>query len=415
MNVTVIGGGIIGLCSAYSLAKAGHEVTVIDSQVCGQGASRGNAGWIVPALSAPFNSPGAIEDAIKSMFHPHGATRFQTFPHWDFLKWAALFYRNSSRSESATARRALLGLNAQTFDLFGSLRAEIKMEVHDDGLLLPFRTDSEIENFLVSFEKGREAGNMGKISVLGSEKLQDLEPALDPRLAGGIHLTDEKSVRPETFTAGLSAWLHNAGVKIIEHRLVHRLEQRPGGWSLETDSGRMETQQVVVAAGSETARLLRTAGVKLLMEPGRGCSVTISGGPSLRQPIKLNEARVACTPFEGGTRYVGTFDFAGHKRPASLRRMQSVIHEASDFIPALKELTIKKADVWSGVRTSTPDSVPYIGAVPGRNGLVVATGHGTLGLTLAPVTGDAVAMIVGNEPLPVHIRACAVDRPQVRF
>ncbi|WP_427008643.1 NAD(P)/FAD-dependent oxidoreductase [Pseudarthrobacter sp. H2] len=415
MNITVIGGGIIGLCSAYSLSKAGHEVTVIDSGTCGAGASEGNAGWMVPALSQPFNAPGAISDAIMSMLHKDSAIRFQTFPNVDFMKWVALFYRNSSQVNSATARQALVALNDQTIELFDKMLLDVKAEVHDDGLLLPFRTEAGREGFLASHAQIRQAGYAGRAVSITPELLRTMEPDLAPGLVGGVHLIDEKSVRPESITAGLVTWLRSAGARILENCSVRKLEQTPGGWSIETDNGTQQADQVVVAAGAASARILRTTGVKLALEPGRGCSITVADGPVLRHPVKLADVRVACTPFETGTRFSGTFDFAGHSGSSSVGRMKSVLRQASQYFPGLANLQPRAAQVWSGLRPCTPDSVPYIGAVPDRPGLLVATGHGTLGMTLGPVTGDAIAGIVANEPIPPHIRACALDRPQVRL
>lgn len=123
MDITIIGGGIIGLCSAYSLTNAGHQVTIIEGNECGTGASSGSAGWMVPSMSNPFNAPGAIVEAMKSMVHRNGATRFHRLPSWDFLKWAALFQRNSTSLASNAARETLFALNQDTPGLPGNAQA----------------------------------------------------------------------------------------------------------------------------------------------------------------------------------------------------------------------------------------------------------------------------------------------------
>lgn len=415
MEITIIGGGVIGLCSAYSLTTAGHQVTIIEGKECGAGASSGSAGWIVPSMSNPFNAPGAIMEAMKSMFDRNGATRLHRIPSWDFLKWAALFRRNSAPTASNAARETLLALNQDTPRLFREMRNHIAMEVHDDGLLLPFQTQQEIDAYLNAFEVIRAAGYGDGAKTLDTQALQTLEPALSTGLAGGVHLLDEKSVRPETFTTGLVQWLRQAGTTIVEHAVVRDLAQERSGWSIETTQGTYRAGRVVLAAGAASALILRGIGVALPMQGGRGCSITTTEGPTLRFPVKLLSSRVACTPFDGGTRYAGTFDFASANHPASIRRMRSALRAGAAYIPELATLKPKPGSVWSGLRPSTPDSVPYIGPVPGRKGLLVATGHGTLGLTLGPVTGEAVAALVASEPVPEYIRKCALDRPQVRF
>lgn len=415
MKVTVIGGGIIGLSCAYSLTKSGHDVTVIDSGTCGEGATRGNAGWIVPSLSQPFNAPGALWDAMKSMLHPDSAIRFQTIPDVNFLKWLALFYRNSSASNSAHARQALVALTQRTVQSFDRMLNDIKAEVHHDGLLLPFLTRSGMDGFLRSHEQITAAGYGGKLREVTAERLHDMEPALASSTIGGLHLVDEKSIRPESLVAGLLDWLRAAETKIVENCSVRSLQQNAGGWEIETSQGLEHTDHVVVAAGAASAKILRTAGVKLGLEPGRGASITVTNGPELHHPVKLADVRAACTPFNGGTRFSGTFDFAGHSRSATVGRMRSVLKQASAYFPTLENLPLSQTQVWSGLRPCTPDSIPYIGPVPNRKGLLVATGHGTLGITLGPVTGEAIAGLVDNQPVPAHIRACALDRPQLKL
>lgn len=416
MKIVVIGGGVIGLSSAYYLQKAGHEVTVIDSSTCGKGASEGNAGWIVPSLSHPFNSPGAIPDAMKSLLKKDSRIRFGMIPNIGFLKWVLMFSRNSSPENSAKAREAIVELNKQTMELFHPMLADIKAEHRTDGLLMPYLGEEAMQNFLKSHEMIIDAGYVGRAVELSATQLRTMEPDLNPDVIGGIHLMDELSVRPESVNRGLATRLSERGAQIVENQKVRRLYQQGKIWKVETDGGtQYSADKVVVAAGVDSARILKTINYNLSLEGGRGVSITTHHGPTLNHAIKIDEVSVACTPFEDGTRFSGTFDFVGHSRIAVEQRMTSVIDLASRFFPQLGDVKTHLPHVWSGIRPCTPDSVPYIGPVPNQNDIFVATGHGTLGMTLGPVTGQAIAHMIDGEPTPDPIRACALDRPEVQL
>lgn len=415
MEIAVIGGGVIGLSSAYYLTKAGHQVTVIERDTCGKGASEGNAGWIVPSLSQPFNSPGAIPDALGSLLKKDSRIRFGMLPNAEFLKWVMMFYRNSSAVNSAKARESIVALNEQTLELFGPMVADIKAEYRSDGLLMPYMRREALESFLQSHQQIVEAGYGGRHVEVSAARMRELEPDLNPDIIGGVHLIDEKSIRPESMTQGLVRWLRDAGATVVEKQQVRGLQKQGGTWVIDTYDNQYKAEKVVVAAGIASARILKLAGHKLSLEGGRGVSVTTRSGPQLNHPVKIDEISVACTPFEGGTRFSGTFDFVGNSRIAAERRLGSVLRLASQFFPGLDQVQPQRSQVWSGIRPCTPDSVPYIGPVPGQEDLLVATGHGTLGVTLAPVTGHAIASFVDGDRIPEHIRACALDRPQVRM
>lgn len=415
MKITVIGGGVVGLASAYYLVKSGHDVTVMDSGTCGKGASEGNAGWIVPALSQPFNSPGAISGAMRSLLKKDSRIRFGMIPHPEFLKWVLMFARNSSEANAARAREAIVALNAQTAELFDDLFDDTGGEHRNGGLVMPYRTPEAMESFQKSHAQVVEAGYQGRLVELSAADLRSLEPDLNPDMVGGYHLVDERSVRPESMTGALVDWLREAGAEIMEHQKVNRLQKTRGHFRIETTGGTHTSDQVVVAAGVNSAAILKTAGYRLPLQAGRGVSITTRNGPHLNHAVKIDEISVACTPFEDGTRFSGTFDFVSQPRIAVERRMSSVLNLASRYFPTLEPVKAHMPAVWSGMRPCTPDSVPYIGTVPGDKGLLVATGHGTLGVTLAPVTGQAIADLVNGEPIPDHIRACALDRPQVKL
>ena len=171
-----------------------------------------------------------------------------------------------------------------------------------------------------------------------------------------------------------------------------------GKWQLATRRGILTAGAVVVASGETTAAVVRTSGAKMALQSGRGSSVTLSANAlSLEQPLKIAEHRVACTPFANGeVRISGTFDLVKPGTRTDHRRMRGVLADAATYLPALEALDVDSLAVWSGARPCTTDSVPIVGPVGSVPGLIAATGHGTLGMTLAVHTGRSVVHHVGR-------------------
>lgn len=398
----VVGGGVIGLSCAYHLARSGHQVTLVESARCGQGASWGNAGWIVPSLVQPFNSPGAAREAVVSMLRGSSPIALRQRPTWRLLRWGFSFVRASRPAPSREAMRRLATLAADAAACTTDLARELGFELHTSGLLAPFRSRDAMAAYQAAHAQVVALGYRGRAEVLGPAALRDREPALARGLAGGIHLLDEVSVRPAAMTAALQRGLDELGGTVLEGVEVAAVRRSGSGrWVVDTATGDLRADAVVVAAGDRTGELLRTAGVRIALQAGRGCRVTVPSALSLRQALKIAEHRVACTPFAGGeVRISGTFDLVRPGAATDPSRMQVVLDAARPYLPALESVRLADLEVWSGQRPCTPDSVPLIGPM-GPPGLFAATGHGTLGMTLAATTGQAITDAV-TKTLPTH-------------
>jgi len=393
----VIGGGVIGLASAWSLARRGADVTVIERSRCGQGASAGNAGWVTPGLSAPVPAPGVMRQAARWMLDADSPLLVRPRPELSFLRWSLRFAQSCRPRAHRAGTEATLALARDAEEHFDLLRREgVEFEMHADGLLYLVHDESGLEPWLRAYEELAELGFDGDVVPLAGAELHDLEPAVDGA-AAGLLARRERHVRPESLTAGLVRDLERRGATIEEGTAVSALQPNSSGWRIETQGGDMHADRVVVAAGVWSRELLRGAGVDLPLEPAKGYSVTARGPePALGRPIYLTEAKVGASPFDDGSvRLAGTLELTGIDLGLNERRVGAVARATRSYLPSWRPQAGRRD--WAGLRPLTADGVPAIGET--RPGLFVATGHAMLGITLAPSTGEALApAVLGEDP-----------------
>jgi D-amino-acid dehydrogenase len=410
VRVAVVGGGPVGLCVALELTRAGAEVVVLDRGEPDGGAAMANAGWVVPALSAPLSGPGVLTATARATLRGDGSLLVRGLPSPALLRWCAGFVRQCARPRHRAGVRALLGLGSLAVERFHRLHESgVEFEWHQAGLLLAARTDHGLREAEEIAETAREAGYTGRFEVHRGAAVRTLEPALGPEVLGGVHLRDEAHVRPETFVAGLRAWLAGHGAEVRDGCAVLGVEPAGRGWRVATGTGQVDADRVVLAAGAWTPALLAHLGVPAPVQPGKGYSLTAAGsGPAPAHPLKLVEANIACTPFDGGLRVSGMFELGARDGAVRTGPVRHVLRRARRYLPGWTPGS--RAVRLAGMRPATPDSLPIVGAVPGRDGLFVATGHGTLGLTLAPATGSLLAPLVLHGRAAPELAPFTVDR-----
>ena len=411
MKVVVVGGGVVGLCCAYELMRGGAEVTVVERDRCGSATSFGNAGWVVPSLSAPMPAPGITAQALKMVFKPDGPLRLRPRLDPDFLRWCWRFWRNSTRERYEAGLKALLRLNEQTIQLYKDLRASgVEFEMHETGLLIATLSEETLEEYAEMLETAKAAGYAGEVQLLGKEALLRIEPALSDAVVGAVHARDDLHVRPDTLVSGLASYLAARDVQILEDTEVYGLEPAgKGGWLVSTSREEVAADRVVVAAGMWSSELLAKLGVRIPLEAGKGYSVTARGkGTRPRHAMKLAEPNVACSPFEEAVRISGIFELGGRDLSVNRRLLDGVLRSASVF---LRDWVMEEPRFeWAGMRPTTPDDLPLIGAVPGFERLYVATGHGMLGVTLAPATAATLVPLVLEDLVVPELEPFRLDR-----
>jgi len=411
LRVVIVGGGVVGLCCAYELMRAGAEVTVVERDRCGGATSLGNAGWVVPSLSAPMPAPGITMQTLKMLFKSDGPLRLRPRLDADFLRWCWRFWRNSTQERHEAGLKALMKLNQQTIQLYKDLRASgVEFEMHESGLLIVTLSEETLEEYAELLEAAKAAGYAGEVQLLRKEALLRLEPALSDAVVGAMYAKDDLHVRPDTLSSGLVSYLAARDVRILEDTEVYGLEPAgKGGWLVSTSREKLAADRVVVAAGMWSSELLAKLGVHIPLEAGKGYSVTASGrGTKPRHALKLAEPNVACSPFEEAVRISGIFELGGRDLFVNRRLLEGVLRSASVF---LRDWVMEEPRFeWAGLRPTTPDDLPLIGAVPGFEQLYVATGHGMLGVTLGPATAAAmVPLVLENRMLGV-LQPFRVDR-----
>jgi D-amino-acid dehydrogenase len=410
MKVVVVGGGAIGLSCAFSLRRAGAGVTVLDRAVSGQATSKGNGGWITPALSTPLPAPGVIRQALRWMADPGSPLLVRPRLDRAFLSWCWRFARNATPERFESGARALLALNAPTLRLFDEMRAAgVEFEMHERGLLSVSLDDAHVEKDWDLIRQLADLGYPGRFERFDAASVRRVEPALGGRVAGGVLMADERHLRPETLTSGLLEWLRAAGVDVRDGVNVDGLTPAGSGWSVQTPEGPVEADRVVVAAGIWSRALLEPLGTRIPLEAAKGYSVTMrANGSAARHALMLHEAKVGYSPFEGDVRLAGTLELAGEDLSLKPRRVRAIVDAASRY---LTDFTPGSADVsWAGLRQLLPDGLPVIGRVPTADGVFVATGHGMLGITLAPATAAALTPLVLEDRLPAELEPLRADR-----
>jgi D-amino-acid dehydrogenase len=402
MRVVVIGGGVVGLSCAFALQRDGHEVEVVEAGQVGHGASAGNAGWVTPTLATPLAAPGILKTGLRSALDPKGALviRPRLDPLW--VRWLWGFARSSRPPVFQAGVAALLGLTRRTLDELDAMReAGVEFEEHRAGLLAVARTARGLEWFDLVFSELKALGFEGGMTDLGPREAQELEPALGPGAQRAVHATLDRHVDPLTLTAGLHDHLVRFGATITPGFAARGIERDGGRWLVRATRATTTTagEAVVVAAATGSAALLREHGLRVPLIGAKGYSVTVPhADPTPRMSLYLCEPKLGLTPLDSGLRIAGFFELGARNALPSIERAQQLVAETRPFLVALDGSRFAEGPAgWAGFRPSTPDSLPVLGEVPGAPGLVVATGHGMLGVTLAPATGLAVAAIVRGE------------------
>jgi D-amino-acid dehydrogenase len=389
LKVIVIGGGIVGLCCAYELSRSGAEVSVVERGVIGHGASQGNTGWICPSFSYPLPGPGIIREGLRGMLRGGGPLAIHPSLDPTFVRWLFGFRRSATRDRWEEGVKALIALNERTLELFDAYAADgIEFEMHRSGLLLVATTEDGMESYLTGFRGLRSLGYRGEISELDPAAARELEPTLAAaRLAGGVHALVDRYVRPESLTAALAAHLSARGVEIREGVEVD-------------DLSRFDGDKVVVAAGASSHAFLAQLGIRMPLVGARGYSFTFAGGAARpRHALYLAEAKVGISSYDDCVRVAGVFELGRSNDRVESRRVQAMVATVEPYFEDWRPAEEQALGEWAGLRPMTADGLPLIGRAPDLANVYVATGHGMLGVTLAPATAALLAPLVLEDRL----------------
>ena len=402
MRVHIIGGGIIGLSSAWFLRKEGFEVTVVDARDLQEGTSHGNAGMIVPSHFIPLAAPGVIAKGIKWMFSPKSPFYIKPRLSLELLEWLWTFYRSCSPSHVERSMPVLRDYNLWSKQLYRELAAQPEFEFcfEQKGILMLFK---EAKTEAEEFELADQAAELGlEAQKLSAEATQSLEPGLKLDVRGSVYFPGDAHLYPNLLIRQLTAALKDQGVEFLTGATVTDFNAQNGKITqLNLSNGqRIPTTRVVLAAGSWSAGLMKKLGLKLLLQDGKGYSVTLAS-PDKRPgiPSLLSEAKVAVTPMGDDLRIGGTLEISNFSPQVDRLRFQGIMESLPRYYPELHPGWQDLSKVWHGYRPCSPDGLPYMGFSKKYDNLLLATGHAMMGLSLGPATGKMVAdLMAGRQP-----------------
>ncbi|MBS1976322.1 MAG: FAD-dependent oxidoreductase [Bacteroidetes bacterium] len=411
-SVGIIGGGIIGLSSAYYLNKAGFKVTIIDQGDFQEGCSFGNAGMVVPSHIIPLASPGMIAKGIRWMFNSRSPFYVHPRINGELLRWGWQFYRHSTEDHVRHSIPALKELSLFSKSLYREWSKELPFEFgyQERGLIMLYqRADTEKEE-VEAAHVANEAGVEAK--VLSPEEVQKLEPDVRVTVKGGVYYPGDAHLTPQILVGRLIEHLKSAGVTFMPRTVIRRFGVSMSRiTSLETESASYTFDEVVLATGSWSGTVAAGLGLTLPMQAGKGYSFTLPKvEKNIRIPSILLEGRVAVTPMGESLRFGGTMEITGVDHSINMNRVRGIVETIPKYYPEMKVAMPDKKEVWHGLRPCSPDGLPYIGRIKKWDNVVVATGHAMMGLSLGPGTGKLVSQLITEEHTSIPVASFDPER-----
>ncbi len=407
-SVVIVGGGVIGMCSAYYALKRGFAVTIVERETpAGDNCSTGNAGMIVPSHFIPLAAPGMMAKGLRWMFNPRSPFFVRPRVDLELARWGWLFYRHSTARHVAASRELLRDLNLESRRLFAELAGEEDFGLVQRGLLMLCNTAKGLAEEAEVAAEAREIGL--RAEVLDAAATARLDPGVTMRIEGAIHFTEDCHLDPARFLNSMRRRVLELGGVIESGVAIDRIETSHGRVTAVSGAGRrFDGNQFVIAGGSWSARLLKSVGLRLPLQPGKGYSLTLPKPPELPQLCSIfAEAKVAITPMGSSLRFGGTMEVGGLDLSVNPMRVQGIVRSVNAYFPKFSENDFAGVHPWAGLRPVSPDGVPYTGKVKGIDNLVVNCGHAMMGLSLAPVSGRlAAGLIAGDMPFrPIEAMA----------
>lgn len=422
-NVIVIGGGVIGCWTTWHLLQHGCDVTLVERDRIGSGASSGNCGYICPSHVHPLCGPGAIMNGLRTMAKFGGALSVP--PRWDpsLWRWLWHFAKHCNADDfrnASLARHAILQSSRQQYAQYAAEHAQA-IQWQENGLLLVYRSARDFEAYESSVSELRSEFEI-QVDRYDAEQVCKLEPMLREDLAGGWHFPGDAHLSPVKLLAQLRSDIQGAGGAIREQTGIQELTFDGDRLSsIRTGSGeRFVADAFIFTTGAEAASLGRQLGLDLPVVPGKGYSVTIDCADGMPvTPMIFEDDHVAVTPLGDSFRIGSTMQLTGFSRSIPPQRIEllkrSARHHLRSPLPKGPETQ------WSGWRPMMPDGIPCIGRSPRAANAFVAAGNGMIGMATGPATGKlaaelALSLVPHLDPHPYRAsRFCDADQTHNAF
>jgi D-amino-acid dehydrogenase len=395
-DAVVIGGGAVGVCCAHALARAGRSVLLLEGDELCAGSSWGNSGLVTTSACAPEAAPGIIAQAARWMLDRNGPFRFRPRPDPGLLRWLLRFRRYCT---AVAAHRSTLFLRDRIRENLHLVQALARESPRDfafrsNGLLVLYATEAGIAEGRASAAALAEIGIPSQ--ELDARAVAEREPSVTDAVVGGILYPEDAHMDPGEFVAATADLARRYGARIVEGEPALRLHGSRRVETIETSARLIRPELVVLANGAWAGRLARSIGLRLLIEPAKGFSLTYPADSEIfARPLRLWEARTVVSSMASNVRVTSKLDLVGLDTRVRERRARRSAADAARYV--FLPPGVEQARTWAGLRPLTPDGLPLIGRSPNVDNLVVAAGHGHLGISLGAVTGEAVAAIATGD------------------
>jgi D-amino-acid dehydrogenase len=396
-GVLIIGGGVIGVCSAYYLTARGREVILLDKGEICSGSSYGNAGLIVPSHSIPLAAPGVLGAGLRWLLDAESPLYIKPRLDRDLSAWLWQFRAACSAGRMHQAIPVIRDLHRASVRLYEELSGleGLDFAYRQNGVLMLFVTEH-------GYESGRkEAKLLGQYGIesrmLDCSSVREMVPHVMPEVIGGLFYPEDAHVIPAKLVTGLARVAQSQGAQIRPETEVLGFEVVGRRiTAVQTTRGDFRPEVVVLAGGSWSAGLAKELGLRLPIQPAKGYSITMKRPATCPPyPLNLKEAKVAATPMGDTMRLAGTLELAGLDLTINRRRVDAILKGARRYIEGLEEPDL--IEIWRGLRPCTPDGLPIIERSSAYENLIIAAGHSMIGVSLGPITGKLVSQLVFGE------------------
>jgi D-amino-acid dehydrogenase len=410
-QVVVVGGGIVGLSTAWSLMQRGIDVTLVEAHTVGSGATHANGGWLCPAQAGPLPEPGLTVYALRSLTDRDSSLYISPTELLRSAGWFLRFRHYCNEAAFARGLDAIARLGTETFAHAEAWKAAgVDFELYQQGMVYASKDPSHAAEALRKLVPMREFGYEIPSDLLTGADLHDFEPSLSEEISGGFHIGQHWHVRPDSLAAGLLASLRSGGTEVHEDTEATGVRRDEGGrvLAITTSRGDISGTDFVFTTGSWPVPVDRKTRARVPVKAGKGYSFAVKPSVMPRHAVLLTDVHVGCTPFDGFLRIGGTMEFSGLNRDVDQRRVDAIIRGARTCFKRWADPDVQQ--IWSGPRPLTPDGLPVIDHLPGFSNAFVSTGHAMQGVSLAGSSGALLAELIATGRRPAVIEPFRADR-----
>ena len=399
-HIAIIGGGIVGLTTAYFLRLQGFEVTVFDKDDFKHNCSTNNAGLLVPSHYIPLAAPGVIRQGIAWSLSP--GSPFSLSYSKGMLRWAYHFTRSATRHHTETSYELLYELNRQSLLLFEKMASYLGFYFMHSGLTMYFKNRKSQDAELQHVKYAQKLGI--SYTLYAGTDIKKHEPEMVTDAYSALHYSSDASIDPEDFLIKIKTWLVDNGVVLRGMEEVKDINTAFGHISgICTKRGDCIADEYVIAGGISSVELFRKLGIYIPLQPGKGYSFDLPAALPVKHPAILVDGRVAISMLPGKTRISGTMQIGSGDNKINRNKINGIVKTVNNYFPENKIDTPRDEDVWVGHRPCSADGLPYVGRSSKFSNLLIATGHAMMGVSMSAITGKLLSELVSDNETSVAL------------